>query len=658
MGCVFKARQPQLDRFVALKILPQGLARDPAFAERFSREARVLAKLNHPNIVTIFDFGQANGWFFLLMEFVDGVSLRDAMKLGQTSTQALEIIPKICDALHFAHGEGILHRDIKPDNILLDARGRVKIADFGIAKILGGEAVVEPTPSATTRQPYLTGIVGTPNYMAPEQLDRPTEVDQRSDIYSLGVVFYEMLTGELPIGRFEPPSRKSKVDPRLDDVVLRSLQKDPSRRQKDADELKTQVETIAKSAIASREDAWLKLHEYNFRSRQSIFGLPLVHVAWGIDATTKRLRVAKGLVAVGPRAIGLVAIGLDAYGVFACGLLAVGLVPVALFALGLEAVGLIGIGWHAVGLVTVAHSATAYLEFHSLTLLSVAVLFALLFSRIIRSTISNSFHTAALLNASTSASTPHVSFWRRFAFLLFGLSMIPVTLALAGIVDVIAVPALSRARHRATLQARAKNPKYSEPTALFSPVSDPSLGDSGYELIGTLAKPGYAVLATFEFVDEQHHTAHSIPQLSFYLGSRESEMNVTGIATWRIEHLPRDNGWLVALKAQCGSNVLHQRVRHVANMPDAKVITWRAIHGERSFWIGPGEWAERKWNSIPLFEGLDEHHKVVATARIQLLACPMRPHTTAGWSATLWHTGDWKKDEILKGALENSVPTE
>ena len=138
MGFVFKARQPKLDRFVALKILPQSLAADPAFAERFIREGRLLARLNHPNIVTVHDFGQASGFFYLLMEFVDGVNLRQAMKAGRfTPAQALAIVPRICEALQFAHNEGILHRDIKPENILLDAKGRVKIADFGIAKLMG-----------------------------------------------------------------------------------------------------------------------------------------------------------------------------------------------------------------------------------------------------------------------------------------------------------------------------------------------------------------------------------------------------------------------------------------------------------------------------------------------------------------------------------------
>ena len=142
MGFVFKARQPKLDRLVALKILPQSLAADPAFAERFTREGRVLARLNHPNIVTVHDFGQADGFFYLLMEFVDGVNLRQAMKAGRfTPAQALAIVPKICEALQFAHNEGILHRDIKPENILLDAKGRVKIADFGIAKLVGADTV-------------------------------------------------------------------------------------------------------------------------------------------------------------------------------------------------------------------------------------------------------------------------------------------------------------------------------------------------------------------------------------------------------------------------------------------------------------------------------------------------------------------------------------
>src|SRR3974377_1520237 len=179
MGFVFKARQAKLDRLVALKILPQSLAADPAFAERFTREGRVLAPLSPPNIVTVHDFGQANGFFYLLMEFVDGVNLRQAMKVGGfTPAQALAVVPKICEALQFAHNEGVLHRDIKPENILLDSKGRVKIADFGIAKLVG-ERPAEATLTASG------AALGTPHYMAPEQLEKPTQVDHRADIYSL-----------------------------------------------------------------------------------------------------------------------------------------------------------------------------------------------------------------------------------------------------------------------------------------------------------------------------------------------------------------------------------------------------------------------------------------------------------------------------------------
>jgi len=243
MGVVYKARQPKLDRFVALKILPQALAADAAFAERFNREARLLARLNHPNIVTVHDFGQSGPFFYLLMEFVDGVNLRQAMQAGRfTPQQAMWLVPKICEALQFAHDEGILHRDIKPENVLLDTRGRLKIADFGIAKLVG-DAKEQLTLTAS-------GLaVGTPHYMAPEQLEHPQEVDQRADIYSLGVVFYEMLTGELPIGRFAPPSTKAAVDSRVDDIVFHALEKEREKRFRNATEVKTSVEAVTSSNV-------------------------------------------------------------------------------------------------------------------------------------------------------------------------------------------------------------------------------------------------------------------------------------------------------------------------------------------------------------------------------------------------------------------------
>lgn len=243
MGAVYKVRQPRLNRFAALKILARSTGTDARFGERFEREAQALAQLNHPNIVTVYDFGENGGFYYLLMEFVDGLNLRELERSGRMSPQeALTIVPAICEALQYAHQQGIVHRDIKPENILLDKEGRVKIADFGIAKILG-TGVGEP----------LTGeqqTIGTPHYMAPEQIEKPTTVDQRADIYSLGVVFYEMLTGELPLGRFAPPSQKVQIDVRLDEVVLRALEKDPDRRYQQASEVKTQVETIASTPSA------------------------------------------------------------------------------------------------------------------------------------------------------------------------------------------------------------------------------------------------------------------------------------------------------------------------------------------------------------------------------------------------------------------------
>ena len=201
MGAVYKARQKQLNRVVALKILPPDIGSEPAFAERFTREAQALAQLNHAGIVTLYEFGQADGLFYFLMEFVDGVNLRQLLKNGRVSArEALAIVPQICDALQFAHDQGIVHRDIKPENILIDRRGRVKVADFGLAKLIGTE--YEPALSGTTGKPgVLTEsgkIMGTPSYMAPEQVEHPAEVDHRADIYALGVVFYQMLTGELP----------------------------------------------------------------------------------------------------------------------------------------------------------------------------------------------------------------------------------------------------------------------------------------------------------------------------------------------------------------------------------------------------------------------------------------------------------------------------
>ena len=238
MGAVYKARQKGLDRVVALKILPEEFGRDTKFALRFTREARALARLNHSNIVSVYEFGHVEETYYFLMEYVDGSTLRKVVQERHLRPeQALAIVPHLCDALQYAHDQGVVHRDIKPENILLTKEGEVKIADFGLSRLLGSES----------QQDVLTGthqVMGTPRYMAPEQLEGAHLVDHRADIYSLGVVFYEMLTGELPIGRFSAPSEKVKIDVRLDDVVLRTLEKEPQRRYQHASQVKSDVESI------------------------------------------------------------------------------------------------------------------------------------------------------------------------------------------------------------------------------------------------------------------------------------------------------------------------------------------------------------------------------------------------------------------------------
>ncbi len=185
------------------------------------------------------------------MEFVDGLNLAQLMKTSRISArEALAIVPQICDALQSAHDQGIIHRDIKPENILIDRLGRVKVADFGIAKFV---ATVSEFCTGGERQPptnaTLAGkIMGTPAYMAPEQIDHPSDVDHRADIYALGVVFYQMLTGELPGKDLQAPLRKVHIDVRLDEIVIKAMEKNPELRFQQASVLKTRVETFGENA--------------------------------------------------------------------------------------------------------------------------------------------------------------------------------------------------------------------------------------------------------------------------------------------------------------------------------------------------------------------------------------------------------------------------
>jgi predicted Ser/Thr protein kinase len=285
MGAVYLARQKALDRLVALKLI-NAREDDPTFAERFAREAKAMARLSHPNVVTVYESGVADSLPYLVMEYVDGVTLRDAMRTKKlTPAEALKVIPQVCDALEYAHSQGVVHRDVKPENILLDRSGKVKIADFGLAKL------ADPDGVSLTRTHQ---AMGTPHYMAPEQWERPGEVDHRADIYALGVLLYELLTGELPLGRFDPPSVKARVDARIDELVLRALAKEPDRRFQHASDVKLALARLAEVG------GWVRSPTFReYKSKATFLGWPLVHVVGGRNPRTGRPKVAKGWIAIG-----------------------------------------------------------------------------------------------------------------------------------------------------------------------------------------------------------------------------------------------------------------------------------------------------------------------------------------------------------------------
>jgi len=245
-GVVYRVRQTRLGRLAALKLLdPTLVARDPTFAERLRREGQALAQLDHPGILRVHDFGERSGRFYLLTEFVDGIDLRKLIAMGELAPEeAMRIVPPLCMALQFAHDRGVVHRDVKPENVLIDVDGNVKLADFGLARLLGDAGDDGPQ---LTRQ---SQVMGTPHYMAPEQF-RAANVDHRADIFALGVVLYELLTGQVPAGDFAPPSQRPGVPRSLDAIVRRALAQDPARRYQRAEELGSDVRAQAGGALVA-----------------------------------------------------------------------------------------------------------------------------------------------------------------------------------------------------------------------------------------------------------------------------------------------------------------------------------------------------------------------------------------------------------------------
>jgi serine/threonine protein kinase len=242
MAAVYQAYQPGMDRYVALKILPRHLAQDPQFVARFQHEAKIIASLQHPHILPVFDFGEADGYTYLVMPFIANGTLADTLR-GQPlpNEQVRRIIAQVGDALDYAHSSGIIHRDVKPSNVLLDGRGNCLLTDFGIAKIVAG----------TVQLTLPGGIIGTPAYMSPEQ-GQGGAVDQRSDIYALGVLLYELTTGRVPFTAetplaivlkhlhdpLPPPrTRNPSLSEALERTILKALAKEPGDRYQTAAEL-------------------------------------------------------------------------------------------------------------------------------------------------------------------------------------------------------------------------------------------------------------------------------------------------------------------------------------------------------------------------------------------------------------------------------------
>ena len=248
MGAVFKARQIALDRLVAIKLLPLEISVDQAFVDRFRREARAMAKLNHPNIISVYEFGQTSeGHLFFVMEFVEGANLAEIIhRAGLDPDQALALAAQVCTALAYAHGKGVIHRDIKPANVMVDTEHQVRVADFGLARL--------NEPTAETFGATAIGIVmGTPDYMAPEQ-KRGMNVDHRADIYALGVTLYEMLCRQVPHGIFPRPSERIACDSRIDRIVTKAMQQEPELRYQSTSEMEADI-VAARTPLPTPEPA-------------------------------------------------------------------------------------------------------------------------------------------------------------------------------------------------------------------------------------------------------------------------------------------------------------------------------------------------------------------------------------------------------------------